>query len=205
MLAGQFGLAAAVKGREPQVPLWALMLASQLLTIVFLALYALGIEGYGSATGGGLGYGELSLNADYSYSLVGALIISLLAFIVAATAWGRRNGLIIGFLVFSNWLLVFLVHRADLAVLPGDAGDLPHIGLGLWNVPWLAALLELVFVLAGSYLYYHQAMRTAVRAERADTKEGKPPGNYRQQSLVASLLLFVLLLGTLAANFFLGY
>ena len=37
MLAGHFGFAAAVKSREPQVPLWALMLSTQLLDVFFVA------------------------------------------------------------------------------------------------------------------------------------------------------------------------
>ena len=44
MLAGQFGLAAAVKSREPQLPLWSLMLCAQLIDVIFVSLYFLGIE-----------------------------------------------------------------------------------------------------------------------------------------------------------------
>ena len=214
MLAGHFGLGAMVKAREPQVPLWSLMLATSLLDVVFLGLYAAGVEGFSSATGGGVGYGELLISAPYSHSLVGALAISLVALVVAAIAWGRRNGLVIGFMVFSHWVLDLLVHRPDLPVMPGNAGNLPLLGLGLWMVPWLSAFVELCLVLAGAYLYYHAAMRSAVRAERADAKAGTSPvapvaaggsgGVYRQQALVGSVAMFVLLLGTLAANFLLG-
>ncbi|MDQ3706666.1 MAG: permease [Chloroflexota bacterium] len=208
MLAGHFGLAAMVKAREPQVPLWSLMLATSLLDIVFLGTYAAGLEGFSSATGGGLGYGELHIDAPYSHSLIGALAISLVALIVAGIAWGRRNGLVIGFVVFSHWLLDLLVHRPDMPILPGNAGDLPLLGLGLWMVPWLSAFVELCLVLAGAYMYYHAAMRSAVRAERADAKAGSAAavasGGYRQQALLSSVVMFVLLLGTLAVNFFLG-
>jgi hypothetical protein len=208
MLAGHFGLAAMVKAREPQVPLWSVMLATSLLDIVFLGAYAAGLEGFSSATGGGLGYGELHIDAPYSHSLVGALAISLLALIVVGVAWGRRNGLIIGFMVFSHWLLDVLVHRPDMPILPGNAGDLPLLGLGLWMVPWLSAFVELCLVLAGAYMYYHAAMRSAVRAERADAKAGSAAavasGGYRQQAMLNSIVMFALLLGTLAANFFLG-
>jgi hypothetical protein len=38
MIAGHFGLAAGVKGRERQVPLWALMLATVWLDLVFAPL-----------------------------------------------------------------------------------------------------------------------------------------------------------------------
>jgi hypothetical protein len=139
---------------------------------------------------------------------VGALAISLVALVVAGIAWGRRNGLVIGFVVFSHWLLDLLVHRPDMPILPGNAGDLPLLGLGLWMVPWLSAFVELCLVLAGAYMYYHAAMRSAVRAERAEVKAGSAAavasGGYRQQALLSSVVMFVLLLGTLAANFFLG-
>ena len=42
MIAGHFGLAAGVKGRERQVPLWVLMLATVWLDIVFAPLLAAG-------------------------------------------------------------------------------------------------------------------------------------------------------------------
>jgi hypothetical protein len=197
-----------VKAREPQVPLWSLMLATSLLDVVFLALYFAGIETIQSVAGRDPGYGDLLINAPYSHSLVGALGISLLALIVTAIAWGRRNGLVIGFVVFSHWVLDLLVHRPDMPVLPGNAGNLPLLGLGLWMVPWLSAFVELCLVLAGAYMYYHAAMRSAVRAERADAKAGSvvavAGGAYRQQALVSSIVMFVLLLGTLVANFFLG-
>lgn len=213
MLAGHFGLAAAVKAREPQMPVWSLMLATQLLDVVFLVLYGLGLEGFRSATGGGTGYGQLYIIADYSHSLVGALAISLVALIVASVAWGRRSGLIIGFMVFSHWLLDLLVHRADMPILPGNAGNLPRLGLSLWAIPWLSAFVELCILLTGAYLYYHAAMRSAVRAERADAKASgsvnsvtapATTGGYRRQALITSVVMLALLLGTLAGDFFLG-
>jgi hypothetical protein len=45
MIAGHFGLAAGVKGRERQVPLWALMLATVWLDIVFVPLLAAALLG----------------------------------------------------------------------------------------------------------------------------------------------------------------
>jgi hypothetical protein len=44
MIAGHFGFAALIKAREPQVPLWALMLATVWLDVVFVPLYVAGIE-----------------------------------------------------------------------------------------------------------------------------------------------------------------
>ena len=205
MLAGHFGLAAIVKSREPQVPLWALMLSTQLLDAIFIVLYAFNIETFEKVQGTSGGYGELVIHADYTHSLVGALAISLVAMLVAAIPWGRRNGLIIGAMVFSHWILDILVHRGDMPILPGNAYNLPKVGLGLWAYPWLTAGMELILVLGGAFLYYHASMRTAIKAERMDTKAGTPvQGNYRRQALTTSIILFVVLLGTLVGNL-LGY
>src|SRR5690242_16106863 len=104
MLAGHFGLAAIVKSRAPQLPLWSLMLSTQLLDVGFLILYAFNIENFKSLAGTNGGYGNLVINADYTHSLVGALVISMVAMIAAMLPWGRRNGLIIGAMVFSHWI-----------------------------------------------------------------------------------------------------
>jgi hypothetical protein len=46
MTAGHFGFAAAVKYKSPKVPLWALMLSTYLIDIVFIILVSAGIEGF---------------------------------------------------------------------------------------------------------------------------------------------------------------
>src|SRR5438270_10250442 len=143
MLAGHFGLAAAVKARQPQLPLWSLMLATQLLDVLFLGTYALGIEKLQPVPGTTGGYGNYIITADYTHSLVGAFVISALATIVTWIFWGRRNAWIIGAVVFSHWILDFIVHRGDLAILPGNAGNLARLGLGLWQIPWVVAAIEL--------------------------------------------------------------
>jgi hypothetical protein len=44
IIAGYFGLAASVKGRERSTPLWMLMLRTVWLDIVFVPLFAAGVE-----------------------------------------------------------------------------------------------------------------------------------------------------------------
>src|SRR5437773_1251067 len=157
MLAGHFGLSAIVKSREPQLHLWSLMLSTQLLDVGFLILYLFNIENFKPLPGTSGGYGNYIFNADYTHSLVGALAISVVAMIAAMIPWGRLNGLIIGAMVFSHWILDLLVHHTDMPILPGNAGNLPRLGLGLWSIPWLTAAIELALVLVGAYLYYHAA------------------------------------------------
>lgn len=158
MVAGHFGFAAGVKSGVPSAPLWALMLATQWLDVFFVPLYLSGIEtidpvdpGNPNAYGGGI------IHAVYTHSLVGAVLLSLIAGALAWSRWGRRVGVVIGGVAFSHWLLDLVVHRADLPILPGNAGGLPQVGLGLWRYPTLSAIVELALVLVGAYLYHRRA------------------------------------------------
>jgi hypothetical protein len=161
MIAGHFGFAAAIKSREQQAPLWALMLATVWLDIVFVPLFLMGVETVQPAPGTQGGYGGLIIHADYTHSLIGALGISAIFGGVAALWWGRRTGSVLGFVVFSHWLLDLVVHRADMPILPGHHGTLPRLGFGLWQLPTAAMSVELVLVIAGAWLYWRAARQTA--------------------------------------------
>ncbi len=152
MVAGHFGFAAAVKSRERQTPLWALMLACQWLDVVFVPLLVLGVEGLTPVPGTNGGYGRLIISADYTHSLIGALALSAVFGVVTAIPWGRRNGVVLGAVVFSHWVLDLVVHRGDMPILPGNAGQLPRLGFGLWKMPAASAAVELALILVGSYL-----------------------------------------------------
>lgn len=164
MIAGHFGLAAAVKGREPEAPLWALMLATAWLDVVFVPLLFAGVETITPIPGTDGGYGAAIIHADWTHSLVGAAILSLVFGAVAAIPWGRRVGAVLGAVVFSHWLLDLVVHRGDMPILPGNAGDLPRLGLGLWQVPPLAVLAELALIVGGAWLYWRAAQQVTANA-----------------------------------------
>jgi membrane-bound metal-dependent hydrolase YbcI (DUF457 family) len=120
MVAGHFGLAAAVKSRVPTAPLWALMVATQWLDIIFVPLFLLGIETIDPTdTANPNAYGGGVIHAVYTHSLVGALALSALLGGLAWLRWGRRVGVTIGLVAFSHWILDLLVHRPDLPILPG--------------------------------------------------------------------------------------
>jgi hypothetical protein len=68
---------------------------------------------------------------------------------------------VLGAVVFSHWLLDLVVHRGDLPILPGNAGDLPRLGFGLWRVPAASVLVELALVVAGAWLYWRAAVQTS--------------------------------------------
>jgi hypothetical protein len=132
------------------------MLGSQLLDVMFVPLYVSGIETIKTVGGGG--YGDAIIHANYTHSLVGALVISALAGLLAARIWGRRGGLVIGAVVFSHWVLDLIVHRPDMPILPGNLGDLPLLGLGLWQWPVASAGLETALVAVGALLYFRSVV-----------------------------------------------
>lgn len=161
MIAGHFGFAAAVKSRETTAPLWALMLAAAWLDVLFVPLLLAGIETLEPLPGTTDGYGGAIIHADYTHSLLGALILSALFGLVASRPFGRRVGAVLGGVVFSHWILDLVVHRGDMPLLPGNLGDLPLLGFGLWQVPLASIGVELALVLIGTYLYWRAATRTA--------------------------------------------
>jgi hypothetical protein len=163
VIAGHFGLAAAVKSRAPQAPLWALMLATVWLDVLFVPLFLLGIETIVpiARAASPPGYGEGVIYADYTHSLLGALALSAGFGALLGRRWGRTAGLATGAVAFSHWLLDLPMHRNDMPFLPGNLGHLPRLGFGLWRWPAASALLELTFVLVGTFLYWRAAVRVA--------------------------------------------
>jgi hypothetical protein len=161
VIAGHFGLAAGVKAHRPAVPLWALMLATQWLDVVFVPLFVAHVERIDVIGGGAPGYGNGIIHADYTHSLVGAAVLSLVFALPAAWRWGRQAAAVLGAVVFSHWLLDLLVHRHDMPLLPGAPAGTPMFGFGLWRWPLVTAAAELALVLWGSLAYLRAAVATA--------------------------------------------
>ncbi len=170
MIAGHFGFAALVKSRERQVPLWALMLATVWLDIVFVPLFLVGVETLKPVPGLRGGYGENIIHADYTHSLVGALVLSAIFGIPCAARWGKRCGLSLGLVSFSHWLLDLVVHRHDMPLLPGDAGHLPRLGFGLWQIRTGSICAELALVVGGAWLYWRAAHSVTTLAGTGRTR-----------------------------------
>jgi hypothetical protein len=188
MVAGHFGFAAIVKSRERQTPLWALMLACQWLDVIFVPLFVAGIERLTPVAGTAGGYGDVIIYADYTHSLVGALILSIVFGWVGALVWGKRTGLVLGGVVFSHWLLDLLMHRQDLPILPGGGGPWPRLGFGLWQWHSASILAELLLVVGGAALYW----RAAIDVLEADGRPVRPAHVAGGFLLVAGLITLVL-------------
>jgi membrane-bound metal-dependent hydrolase YbcI (DUF457 family) len=165
VIAGHFGFAAAVKSRAPEAPTWALLLASVWMDVIFVPLFAVGVETIEPLHGASAqGYGTGIIHADWTHSLLGALLIAISFGLVCAWPWGRKVGAILAAVVFSHWLLDLPMHHQDMPLLPGNAGHLPLLGFGLWSMPALAVALELLLIGVGSWLYWKKALEVAAAA-----------------------------------------
>lgn len=155
---GHLGIALAAKPAAPKLPLWVLLVASELIDLLCFAFIYLGIETTGETrmdfTNGIQIITPSTIH--WSHGLFMALIWSAAAAgIVHLTFRNRRSSFTVGLVVFSHWLLDFVVHPSDLPLL--FAGS-PKMGLGLWNTgPGLliAGILEIVMLLGGLVIYLH--------------------------------------------------
>jgi len=170
MIAGHFGFAAIVKSRETKVPLWSLMFATVWLDIVFVPLFVMKIERIQPVPGVVGGYGGNIIYADYTHSLLGALVLSAVFALLFGPQLGKRCALVLGFVSFSHWLLDLIVHRHDMPLLPGNLGHLPRLGFGLWQFQTTSALIELVLVCLGAWCYWRAASTVITEADKSRTR-----------------------------------
>jgi hypothetical protein len=161
VIAGHFGFAAMVKSRERSTPLWALMLATVWLDIVFTPLFLTSRETMQPIHEG---YGGSIIHADYTHSIAGMLALSAALGAMFLPKLGRRVALVIALVSVSHWVLDLIVHRPDMPVLPGNACNFPYFGLGLWNHPRAAACVELALVVAGAIMYWRAAQEVSAKA-----------------------------------------
>src|SRR6266699_1818357 len=153
MFVGHYGVAFAVKTQRNKIPLWVLFVAVQLLDFLWAPFVLLGIERVRFVPG------ITATNAldlyymPYTHSLVGALFWSAVAFAIYKIGWrniaSNSAALLVGFAVFSHWLLDLIVHRPDLAIYD----DTMKVGFGLWTHRGIEFALEMGILFLGAVVY----------------------------------------------------
>jgi hypothetical protein len=166
---GHLAVAFALKPAVPNVRLWILLVAAELLDLMFLVLLALKVETLGNIRVD-LSHGVTMLSLasiPWSHGLFMSVIWSLSAAAIAGIVFrNRKAGIIIGLVVFSHWALDFIVHPPQLPLLFGGS---PKVGLGLWTSgPGLiiSVILELGLLAGGVTIY-----RTARRRKASNPHE----------------------------------
>src|SRR6266516_2409047 len=152
MFVGHYGVSFAAKKAEPSIPLWVLFIAVQLLDVLWAPFVLLGLEKVRIVPGITASNPLDLYYMPYTHSLVAALFwscVGALAYRLIARPARRRTSVVVGFAVFSHWILDLVVHRPDLPLYDNSA----KLGLGLWNAPALAFGLEAAILFGGSWLY----------------------------------------------------
>jgi len=163
MFIGHFAVALGTKKIAPAVSLGTLFLACQLADLVWPNLVLLGIERV-VIDPGNTAITPLDFqHYPYSHSLLTSLLWAAVfgaAYVLLRHA-RLRTALILAVVVFSHWLLDVLTHRPDMPLVPGMS---TRIGLGLWNHPLPAVIVEVALFALGTGMY--------LRATRATDRQG---------------------------------
>lgn len=152
MFIGHYAVAFGAKRFAASVSLGTLFLACQLADLIWPNLVLLGIERV-EVDPGNTAITPLDFAYyPYSHSLLGFVVWSVLfaglyAMLVRASV---RVAMVLGLVVFSHWILDVLTHRPD---LPLTFGNSTLLGLGLWNLPSVAILLESLLFGVGVWYY----------------------------------------------------
>jgi hypothetical protein len=156
MFIGHYGAALVAKRVEPRVPLWALLLAVQIVDVFWAIFVLLGIES--ARLDPSLPSNPLVLSfMPFTHGLPATLVWALLGAAIGALWFARagaraRIALVLAAAVASHWCLDLIVHRPDLPLW----GDSHKVGAGLWNFPAVALLLEIAIFIA-AFLWSLQA------------------------------------------------
>ncbi len=156
MFIGHYAVGLAAKRWAPKASLGTLVAAAIWLDIAWPIFLLLDMEHFRIAPG----ITKMSPFDFFDYPLSHSLVMAL----AWAALWGllylmtgkndSKGAWIIGGLVVSHWILDFIVHRPDLPLLPAEISYMAHkYGLGLWNFPPGAILLESALFVAGFWLY----------------------------------------------------
>jgi hypothetical protein len=149
MFIGHYALGFVLKKKFNTIPLWILFIAVQFVDILAFILVLFGIEK--------MSYNPsinpfLRTSIDYvpfTHSLFSNLLIALIIFLMFLKLKNKLWGLVLAGAVLSHWFIDFASHNPDLPIIFNNF----KVGLGLWNFPWLAFIIEVgLFCSAGYYL-----------------------------------------------------
>ena len=149
MYLGHFALGFAAKPAAPKVSLGILLVATQVIDILY-AIFLL------------IGVGQLG-GSPWDHGLVMSLVWSATAFGISFIIYrDNRSGILIGLLVLSHWVCDFISWDH---VLPLAFGASPRVGLGLYN--------SVAVMLAGDFSLFGAGIAIYLLKTQANDHMGK--------------------------------
>ena len=151
MFIGHFGIGFGAKKYAPAISLGVLFIAAEFLDLLWPSLLLLDLEHVVISPGITKVMPYDFIDYPISHSLI--MVVGwgfILALLAKFMFKNLKYSIIIFLCVISHWFLDLIVHRPDLPIIPGDS---TLLGFGLWNYPFLTALIEGVIFIAGVFLY----------------------------------------------------
>ena len=165
---GHLAPAFAAKSVTPKAPLWILLIASETNDLLSLLFSAVGIEPKVVITKMDFDQGIRYLapvTSPWSHGLFMSVLWAVLAAAIAFLFYrDRRTSIVIGSVVFSHWLLDFLMHSN----LPLFFDGSPQVGLGLENTGigfLLMTVLDLLLLASAIVIYFRARKQTLSNQE----------------------------------------
>ncbi len=163
---GHIGLGFAAKPITARVHLAVLLIATELVDILWSFFYFTGID-----------HGSIGINSSpWSHGLFMSVIWSLLAALLAVRIYHNyRAGIVIGLLVFSHWMVDFITHPMGAIFggnpLPPDLplffNDSPKVGLGLYNHSFTIAITtDIGMLVIGLVIYVRHRINFRLHKKR---------------------------------------
>lgn len=158
----------AAKSVTPQVPIWVLLLAGETNDILYFLFSSVGIEQKAVITVMDFNQGVKYLTPGsnpWSHGLFMSVIWAMIAAAIAFLFYrDHRISAVIGLVVFSHWILDFLMHSNLPLLFDGS----PQVGLGLENSGsgfLFMTVLDLVLLAAGITVYFKARKQTTQKKE----------------------------------------
>lgn len=164
---GHLAAGFAAKPVEPKIPLWILLVASETNDILYFLFASIGLEQKAVMTmdfSQGIKYLNPVSN-PWSHGLFMSVIWSLTAANIGYLIYkDRRSSLLLGGVVFSHWLLDFMMHSN----LPLFFTGSPLVGLGLENsgIGFLFMTVFDLVILTGAIFFYYRTKKQAALTVR---------------------------------------
>ena len=182
---GHLAVGLAVKPAVSQTPLWALLLASEANDLLYFLFTTTGLEqkvAYTMSFSQGVQHLTTGSN-PWSHGFFMSIVWSLAAAgITLLLTRQRRTAGTIGLVVFSHWVLDFLMHSN----LPLFFGSSPLVGIGLENSGpgfIFMTVLDLVLVAAGVSIYLVSRKAGKQGPKRSAISDRRPEISNQQSSI----------------------
>ena len=158
MFIGHYALAFGSRKIDKLPSLAIMFIAVQFLDLLWPVLVLTGIESVQIEAGNTAITPLNFISYPYSHSLLMAVVWGILfAAVYFSFTKNKRGSVLLACLVVSHWVLDFITHRADLQLSPFSE---MKVGLGLWNHPALAIVIETGLFLGGVYIYFKETVIT---------------------------------------------